>query len=297
MAAMKSACLAALALVPALAAAPAREPQQPDAAEVVAKAGARCLEFWDGFRQFVAEEHDVQQVFSKTGTPQRRRLIGSDYYIVRTPSSRPDDRAGLTEFRDVLAVDGKRIRRDPQKLMALLTAPGASSQAEQCRILSAANQHNLLFGSALQINFSAGLAGYVLADAAIPTTYRLAPELARNENELVVCFEEGAAASRAQQGVCVNPSPLPGAGCAYLSRRDYSVVKVEVTVTLGSGPLRFRMMAEYQDGPGGVRVPSRRVLQVLHPKWKGGLAGQAEATYSNYRRFTSESTIGYEPIQ
>jgi len=36
---------------------------------------------------------------------------------------------------------------------------------------------------------------------------------------------------------------------------------------------------------------------VLHPKWRGGVAGEAEAVYSNFRRFSAESTITFEPIR
>jgi hypothetical protein len=287
--------LAALALVPAFANEPVRDANLTDVADVVAGTSAQCLRLWDHFRSFVAEERDVQQVFSKTGVAHRRREIVSDYYIVRTPSSHPDDRAGLLEFRDVLAVDGRKIRRKADGVMQLLTRPGGGSAIERCRILSACNRHNLLFGSSLVISFTAGLAGYVLADPAIPTNWRLAPEKTTDPEEVVLCFEEGARASRASQGACAHPVPAPATGCAHISRADHSIRRVEVMLTLGSGPMRSRMIVEYEPGPDGIRIPARRMLQILHPKWANGVAGQADATYANYRRFRAESQIEFAP--
>jgi hypothetical protein len=297
MAAVKGACTAALALSLAFADAPAEAIDHPDLAGVVAKADTKCLEMWQGFRQLVAEEHDIQRVFGKSGKVQRVRRIRSDYYIVQAPSARPDDSEGLLEFRDVLAVESKPVRRDPAKVFDLLTKKGSSLLEEQCRILTAANQHNLLFGSGLLINFTAGLAGYIHKFPEIPTNYHFAPEPASGSDDLVVCFEEGANRSRSGQGPCMSQRPMPGTGCVYLDPGDFSVRKVEVTLAFTEQPLRMRLSVEYEPGPGGMRLPSRRTLTVLHPKWKNGVAGEAVATYSNFRRFSSEARVSYEPIQ
>jgi hypothetical protein len=61
--------------------------------------------------------------------------------------------------------------------------------------------------------------------------------------------------------------------------------------------MRMRMISEYGPGADGVSVPARRVLQILHPKWANGIAGQAEATYAKYRRFRVDSKIEFEPLQ
>jgi hypothetical protein len=263
---------------------------------VVSKGDAKCLELWDGFRQFVAEEQDTQRLFDKSGKVRRERRVRSDYYIVKIPSSRPDDPEGLLEFRDVLEVNGKQVRRNPSRLTALLTSKGASPRDEQCRILAASNEHNL-FGSGWHINFTAGLAGYIHAFPNTPTNYRLAPDSAARSDEVAVCFEETGAGTRAQEGPCMSPQPLPGSGCIHMARSDYNILKAEVMLSLKTAPLTMRMVSEFQAGPGGVRVPARRVFSILHPKWRNGLAAQAEATYSNFRRFSAESTIRFEPIR
>jgi hypothetical protein len=265
-------------------------------AVAVSKGDAKCLELWDGFRQFVAEEHDIQRVFDKSGKVRRERRIRADYYIVRIPSSRPDDPDGLLEFRDVLEVDGKPVRRNPARLMELLTAKGASPREESCRLLDVSNERNL-FGAGWHLNFTAGLAGYIHAYPDAPANYRLAPEAAAADDEMVVCFEENGRATRAQEGPCMKPQPLPGKGCIHLARADYNILKVDATLALKTAPLELRMATEYQAGPGGVRVPSRRVASILHPKWRDGLAAQAEATYSNFRRFSAESAVRFEPIR
>jgi hypothetical protein len=265
-------------------------------ATAVSKGDAKCLELWDGFRQFVAEEHDVQRVFDKSGKVRRERRIRADYYIVRIPSSRPDDADGLLEFRDVLEVDGKPVRRDPARLMTLLTARGSSPREEACRIAEAANERNL-FGAGWHINFTAGLAGYIHAYPDAPANYRLAPEPEAAGDETVVDFEETGRVTRAQEGPCLHPQRLPAKGRIHLARTDYNILKVDVIVALKSAPLQLRMMSEYQTGPGGVRVPSRRLASILHPKWRDNLAAQAEATYSNFRRFSAESAVRFEPIR
>jgi hypothetical protein len=113
----------------------------------------------------------------------------------------------------------------------------------------------------------------------------------------VVCFEETGRVTRAQEGPCLHPQRLPGKGCIHLARSDYSILKADVTVSLKTAPLELRMAAEYQTGPGDVRVPSRRVASIIHPKWRDSLAAQAEATYSNFRRFSAESAVRFEPIR
>jgi hypothetical protein len=265
-------------------------------ASVIAKGDAKCIELWDGFRQLVAEEQDVQRVFDKSGKVRRERRIRSDYYIVRLPSARPDDSRGLLEFRDVLEVDGKLVHRDPIRLRNLLTARGASLLEESCRIQGAANEHNL-FGSGWHIAFTAGIAGYVHAAPDSQIRYRLAPELAGSSDELVVCFEETEHAARMGEGPCMKSRPLPGTGCIRLGARDYDILNADVTLALKTMPVQLRAAVEYREGPGGLRVPVRRVISILHPKWRDGLAAQAEATYSNFRRFTAESTIRFEPIR
>jgi len=265
-------------------------------AALVSKGDARCLELWNGFRQFVAEENDVQRVFDKSGKVRRERRMRSDYYMVRGPSSRPDDPEGLLEFRDVLEVDGKPVRRNPARLLALLTAKGESPREEFCRIVGASNERNL-FGPGLQLSFVGGVAGYIHAFPNTPTNYRQAPEKATDKDEVVVCFEEAEGDTRAHEGSCTNPQPMPGAGCIHLALSDYNILKAEVTLAPKSMPVRLRMAAEYQAGPGGLRAPARRVLSILHPKWRNGLVAQAEATYSNFRRFSAESTIRFEPIR
>jgi len=265
-------------------------------ATVVSRGDAKCLELWDGFRQFVAEEHDVQRVFDKSGKVRRERVIRSDYYVVRIPSARPDDPDGLLEFRDVLDVDGKPVRRDPARLMALLTSKGASPREEMCRIADAANERNL-FGAGWHINFTAGLAGYMHAWPDADVNYRLAPDAEAAGDEMVVCFEETGRVTRAQEGNCLHPQRMPAKGCIHLARSDYSILKADVTVALKTIPVEMRMVSEYQAGPGGVRVPARRAMSILNSKWRGGVAAQAEATYSNFRRFSAESTVAFEPIR
>jgi hypothetical protein len=267
-----------------------------DLATVVSKGDSKCLELWDGFRQFVAEEQDIQRLFDKSGKVRRERRIRADYYIVRIPSSRPDDPDGLLEFRDVLEVDGKPVRRNPARLMALLTTRGASPKEETCRLHEAANERSL-FGSGWHLNFTAGLAGYIHGYPGAPATYRLAPEEGAGDDETVVCFEEKGGGTRAAEGPCMHPQALPGTGCIHLARGDYSILKAEVNLALKTAPLRMHLVAEYQPGPGGVRVPSRRVASILHSKWRDGMAAQAEATYSNFRRFSAESAVVFEPIR
>jgi len=267
-----------------------------DLASVVAKGDVKCLELWDGFRRFVAEELDVQRVFDKSGKVRRVRRIRSDYYIVRLPSARPDDPDAVLEFRDVLEVDGKPVRRNPARLMALLTVKGASLREESCRLHAASNEHNL-FGSGWQINFTASIAGYIHKVPDLQTTYRLAPEMAGSNDEAVVCFEETGTHTRMGEGSCVAPQPLPGAGCIHMTKGDYDILSGEVTVTLKTLPVRMRVLVEYRAGPGGLRVPARRVMSILNAKWRDGVVVQAEATYSNFRRFSAESTVSFEPIR
>ena len=95
----------------------------------------------------------------------------------------------------------------------------------------------------------------------------------------------------------MNPQPLPATGCIHLSRGDYDLLQGDVMLSLKTVPALLHLVAEYQPGPGGLRVPARRELSILHPKWRNGVVAQAEATYSNFRRFSAESSVSFEPIR
>jgi len=264
----------------------------PTLKEILEKAGAHCLEIWRDSRQFVAEEQDMQRFYDKSGKVRRTRSIHSDYYVINDAS----DANAVVEFRDVFTVDGKPVRRNPQLVLSLLNRTWQHPRQRSDHINAVVNQHNLIWGGRLNTNFAFGLAAYLHPLHQPHERFRLAPERASADGEVVVCFEETGEETLNRLGRWPNDRKVPSTGCAYLARPDYDITRVDAAVLLGKD-LKMRYITEYVRGSGGLHLPVRRRVYAYHPRWVNGLVAEADATYSNFRRFTATSRIAFQPIE
>ncbi len=244
--------------------------------------------FWEQLRNYVAEERDVQRFYDKSGRLRRERRIRADFYLVSLPSS-PESRV---QFRDVLEVDGRAVRRPAKELLELLTEKGPNLSEEVIRFNRRTNRYNLLFGEHITSNFAAVLAGFIGPHAQKTIQYRLAPDESTAERLALAFHDDGRSGMNCESCWTRRQVALPADGLIWLNRADYSIAKVEINVMFRE--VRLRMTAEYERSAEGVQLPRRRTLVALHPRWKDGVIGEAQAEYTNYRKFTADSKIGYE---
>jgi hypothetical protein len=261
---------------------------EPPLREVLEKAGAQAAELLEQFRNYVAEERDVQRFYDKSGRLRRERRIRADYYVISLPSAP----ASRFHFRDVLEVDGKAVRRPAGEILELLTAKGADLAQEEIRFSRRSNRYNLLWGEHVTSNFAAGLAAFIDSHAQKTIEYRLDAEASSAERLVVRFRDDGRSGMVCQACWSRQQEALAADGTVTLDRGDCSIDKVEVVTTLRGG-VTLRMTSEFQRTAEGVRLPSRRRLVAVHPRWKDGVIGEAAAEYTNFRKFSAESKIGF----
>src|SRR5215475_9990047 len=118
--------------------------QEPQVADVLARAGAYVIEFQRQLSGVVAEEQYVQDVRYPIGSTRfnpllpRHRELKSDLLLVKPVGG---DR--WLQFRDVFEVDGTAVRDRNERLMQLFVAPSASSASQTDRITEESSRYNI----------------------------------------------------------------------------------------------------------------------------------------------------------
>src|SRR5215470_81708 len=79
------------------------------------------------FRNLVADETRLVEVFDQSGQVKKRREIASD--LVVYPSSR--DAAETAEYRDVRSVDGKAVEKRSKRALDVLTRASQSTSIKK----------------------------------------------------------------------------------------------------------------------------------------------------------------------
>ena len=266
-------------------------PADPPLKEVLERAGAQSLALLDEFNNYVAEERDVQRFYDKSGRLRKQREIRADFYVVSLPS----DPNSKFQFRDVLEVDGKAIRRPAKEVLELLTEKGANPAKEAIRLNQRSNRYNLLWGEHITSNFGSGLAAYFYPRVQDTVQYRLVPEQSTTEQLVVAFRDDGRSGLSCENCWSSRQVSLAAEGWARLNRADYSIGAIEVNVMLKD--VKLRMSTEFEPGAGGMRLPRRRSLVAMHPRWKNGVIGESKAEFTNYRRFSAESKIGFGELR
>ena len=116
----------AAGLVVALSLKPADAQPQVDLEELLTRYHASVEEYQQTFRNLVAEETKVIEVYRASGEVEKRRQILSDllvYHSFRTDAT--------TEYRDVRSVDGKVIENRGERALKLLTNASQADSLEK----------------------------------------------------------------------------------------------------------------------------------------------------------------------
>jgi hypothetical protein len=99
-----------------------------DLDQFVTRSRASVEEYRKAFRNLVAEETKIIEVYKSSGEIERRRQIVSDLLVYYTSR---DGKDTTTEFRDVQSVDGKAVDKRGERALKLLTKASTASSLEK----------------------------------------------------------------------------------------------------------------------------------------------------------------------
>ena len=255
-----AAAISALVWVPAAA-------QGPDTEQLLALGTGFARTFFDGLANVVAEERYVQE----TTSPRARRVLRSDFYMVRYPGA--DE---WLAFRDVFEVDGKPLGPRADRMMHLFASPPDDPLARAAEIAREGARYNIrdigtvnnpLFAIAmLQPKYSrrfrftaAGLDG-----EAGPRVHVL-----RFEEWLTPTLLRGS-----------SNNDIPTGGRIWIDDRTGQVVRTELEVGQARVPVRVVTTFAF-DEELGTHVPAE--MRDRYPDSLGEIRGVA--TYGGFRRF------------
>jgi hypothetical protein len=99
-----------------------------DLEQLVTRSRASVEEYRKTFRNLVAEETKIIEVYKASGEIDRRREIVSDLLVYYTSR---DGKDRTTEYRDVQSVDGKVVEERGERALKLLTKASKASSLEK----------------------------------------------------------------------------------------------------------------------------------------------------------------------
>lgn len=123
---MRTLVIAAAAAASIVAARPAAQTTGPSTAALVDLAGKYVDAYVEAFSAIVSEEHQTQTLVRPDGMVRRTREITADFLLVKAHRTWPE------VYRDVIEVDGKRVRNREDRLKKLfLEHPKTAPQLAQ----------------------------------------------------------------------------------------------------------------------------------------------------------------------
>jgi hypothetical protein len=263
---MHARCAATLAVMAVLAgAAPSAQP--PKADEVVARGSAFAVQFFNGMTGVVAEEHYAQG----TTSPRRRRVLRSDFHMVRYPGA-----DAWMAFRDVFEVDGTPVRIQDDRLMKLFVDPPRDVLARASAIAREGARYNLLDIGTIN--------NPLFVMAILQPRYR--QRFRFTAGDLDEDVGPGVRIVRFQEWVLPtllrgdSNSNVPANGLIWIDQRTGRVAKTELEVGLGRFPAEIVTTYRFDESLG-IHVPAE--MRDWYPDGVGEFRGVA--TYARFRRF------------
>jgi hypothetical protein len=243
--------------------------------ELIAKTAAYVAQFVDQFSNVVAEETLLQE----TTVPRRKRMIRSDFLLVRYPGD-----AQWYAFRDVAEVDGKPVRDKQERLTRLFLEPAASAIRRARELQEAGSRYNLLDIGTLNnpLTVVAFLQDHYRERFRFTVAgldKRLGPTVRQ------IQFQEFKVPSLIKGN---GNQDILSRGLAWIEEDSGRVVKTELRIGSRSAPISI--ITEYKfDEELGINVPVS--MRDWYPDGTGEIRGVA--TYSRFRRFqvTTEETL------
>jgi len=130
------------------AAPPASSPPTLELAELLRRVGEYVAEYERSFSDLVAEETYAQRVAGLRYDETLKRLVRACTVCKRTTRAdlvfvRLTGEIPWASYRDVFEVDGRKVREHEQRLVKLLSNPGADAQEQARKLLAASAAYNI----------------------------------------------------------------------------------------------------------------------------------------------------------
>ncbi|PYV41076.1 MAG: hypothetical protein DMG06_18325 [Acidobacteria bacterium] len=255
---------------------------------VLEKAGAYAREYRKLCRELVAEEKLIQKEYDKKGKLKNQRLFTSDYLVVTLPS----DPESPVEFRDIISIDGKPIARKNQGLLELFRKKSANAFEEAERVAQESTKHNL--GRKRYSNMVNFGLNFILPEFHDRIVYQLIESgPALHDKTLLLEFREATDETALRAETPFGQKPIPSKGRIWLTQPDAKVLKIDFTFKQDAEfyPIAGRYLSEYQPGPDNLLLPSRFEEYFYDLKVPDRVIFESVASYSNFRRFSTEVRI------
>lgn len=282
-----------LALTPWLGAAQRTPPRELDA--LVARINEGADDYARVFRGLTAEETKTIEVVGRDGRVEKHREIVSDLLVYQ-----PARGAEVTEYRDVIAVDGILKERRGERALALLTR--ASREASIRRELEAIDRETSRY------EFQRHLRGFAIQPLRLPRDWRATHDVSVDGEEpldgldtIVVRYRERVPQRPGGRGLPLprelSGTPLLWQGRAWIDAATgqvrHSITELTVRHPAVRDPLVVvRGERRYVSSRFGILVPDRLVFEwrqhFSHRKGQlpvFALSERTTFTYSRFRRF------------
>jgi hypothetical protein len=231
---------------------------------------------------------------SGSGVRAQRRLLESDYGIVQVPGD-----LEWLGFREVLAVDGKRIPDSAHRLAEIFSGLSKSSQTlSQARQIAEESARYNLGPIYRTINDPSFVLEFLDARNGHRVRFsRNGEETVGDIRAWVIRFQETGRPTIIQTR---DRRDQPAQGRAWIDPGTGRILRVEASVQPGFGAGNFIGTIDVtfsHDEKLGFAVPSRMTEKYTNRNLV--VVSSGEATYSNYRRFTvvTEEDIVVNPVK
>jgi hypothetical protein len=288
---------------------PGRSPINPSLQSLLGKASAYALNYRLSCQNLVAEEKMVQREIDRKGKCKKQRQFISDYFFVTLPS----DPSVIVEVRDTHSIDGCPIPSRKRGLLDIFEKKAANASQEAEQVVKESTKYNLgRKRYSNMINF--GL-NFLLPEFQGGIHYELLPPGEKSDDKMAILLFQEMTEKTALQAVTPNGKlPIPSHGTIWLSLPEVRILKIDFSFRQDTQPYAIagRYLVEYQPGPDDLLFPvrfeeylydidvpeSETLKDKDHPydkesRGKGieRLVFQSEASYSNFRKFSSDVRI------
>ena len=257
--------------------------------EQLLKAGALYVEkYQQAFSAVVSEELYIQRLVGPIASPGGdRRTLRSDVLLMQVKN------AGWVTFRDVLEVDGTKVRDRDDRLVALILKPPPDAGTQLVRIAEESARFNLgPVSRTLNTPFLALI--FLTADGQPRSRFRLV-RTARVDGQAAAEVEF---TEQAEPRLIVTRDNARTTGRFWISPDTGAVVRSELSITSGGSTVRVLVNYKAQ-GRLGLLVPVTMEENYelgggdTHVRGEYGTSSsriEAHATYTNFRMFNVDTS-------
>jgi hypothetical protein len=254
---------------------------------LLANAATYVLGYRKLCRDLVAEERMIQKEYDHKGKLKNERRFISDYLFVTVPS----DPNWTVEFRDVVSIDGKAVRKN-QELLELFRKRSSSAFEEARKVTRESTKYNL--GRERISNMVNFCLSFLSPPFQRVIDYEFATlESPQESDRVVLQFRELTDQTALRAVTPYGKQPIYSQGRIWLSKPDSKVLKVDFTFKREdkTNPIAGRYLSEYKPGTDSLLLPSRFEEYFYDTKDPERLLFESVATYSNFRHFSVDIRI------